>query len=158
MIEIKQAFENLSHEEFSQLLDAPVWIALAAAYDNDGVVEPTEKAEAVRLAHLRKFTSPKSLRPFYELVDSQFEQRFLILNLRLPISVEEKIDYIASQLKRVYEIMVKLDPDVLSSLEESLQSFYKLVFDSPKSFFQYFALPILSSKLDQSSGHFEFSK
>jgi hypothetical protein len=158
MIEIKQAFQSLSHEEFSQLLDAPVWISLAAAYANDGVVGEDEKAEAIRLAHLRRFTAPKSLRPFYELVDGQFEQRFLILNLRLPSSVDDKVIYIDRQLKRVYEIMKKLDPDILSSLEESLVSFYEHVFNSQKSFFQYFAIPVLSSNLDKNSGHFQFSK
>ena len=123
MIEIKKAFQNLSPEEFSQLLDSPVWIALAAAYAGDGVVSEDERAEAIRLVHLRVFTAPKSLRPFYELVDSQFEQRFTILDLRLPSRLEDIEIYLEQQLKRVYEIMIKLDPDVSSSLEESLESF-----------------------------------
>lgn len=158
MIEIKRAFQNLTAEEFSHLLDSPVWISLAAAYAGDGTVSKDEKAEAIRLAHLRVFTAPKSLRPFYELVDSQFEQRFNILNLRLPAKSENIEIYLEQQLKRVYEIMLKLDPDIFSSLEESLESFYEHVFNSHKSFFQYFALPVLSNRLDKKSGHYKFSK
>ncbi|MGB6037307.1 MAG: hypothetical protein WBG42_13625 [Cryomorphaceae bacterium] len=157
MIEIKKAFENLTSEEFSQLLDAPVWIALAAAYAGDGAVSEDEKAEAIKLAHLRRFTAPKSLREFYELVDTQFAQRFYILDLRLPSALDDKEIYLERQLKRVHDIMLKLDPDVTSSLEESLESFYEHVFSSHKSFFQYFALPILSNRLDKNSGHFRFS-
>lgn len=156
MIEIKKAFQDLTPEEFSQLLDSPVWISLAAAYAGDGVVGEDEKAEAIRLAHLRKFTAPKSLREFYELVDAQFEQRFHILNMRLPSRAEDKEIYLEKQLTRVHEILLKLDPDVTSSLEESLESFYEQVFNSHKSFFQYFALPILSNRLDKKSGQFRF--
>ncbi|MEM9051673.1 MAG: hypothetical protein AAGC47_06435 [Bacteroidota bacterium] len=158
MIEIKKAFQDLSAEEFSHLLDAPVWIALAAAYAGDGVVSEDERAEAIRLVHLRVFTAPKSLRPFYELVDSQFAQRFTILDLRLPSRPNDIEIYLERQLKRVYEIMLKLDSDVSASLEESLESFYEHVFNSHKSFFQYFALPVLSNRLDKKSGHFKFTK
>ncbi|MFT4772452.1 MAG: hypothetical protein ACI9D1_002491 [Cryomorphaceae bacterium] len=111
----------------------------------------------MKLAHLRRFTAPKSLREFYELVDMQFAQRFHILDLRLPSSAKDKEIYIERQLNRVHDIMLKLDPDVTSSLEESLESFYEHVFNSHKSFFQYFALPIISNRLDKKSGHFRFS-
>lgn len=157
MIQIKKAFDNLTPEEFSQLLDSPVWIALAAAYAGDGAVGEDEKAEAIKLAHLRRFTAPKSLREFYELVDTQFAQRFHILNLRLPSSIEDKEIYLERQLRRVHDIMLKLDPDVTASLEESLESFYDRVFNSHKSFFQYFALPIITSRLDKKAGHYRFS-
>ena len=156
MIEIKKAFQELSPEEFSQLLDAPVWISLMAAYAGDGMVSEDEKADAIKLAHLRRFTAPKSLREFYELVDTQFAQRFNILDLRLPSAADDKEIYLQRQLKRVYEIMKKLDTDVAADLEESLESFYEHVFSSHKSFFQYFALPVISSDLDKSAGHFSF--
>lgn len=157
MIEIKKAFAELSPEEFSQLLDAPVWISLMAAYAGDGILSADEKADAIKLAHLRRYTAPKSLRDFYELVDSQFAQRFNILDLRLPSSLEDKEIYLRQQLNRVHEIMKKLDPDVSSDLEESLESFYEHVFRSHKSFFQYFALPVISNDLDKGAGHFQFS-
>jgi len=158
MIEIKKAFQELSPEEFSQLLDAPVWISLMAAYAGDGMVGEDEKADAIKLAHLRRFTSPKSLRSFYELVDTQFAQRFNILDLRLPSSPDDKEIYLRRQLNRVHDIMKKLDPDVAIDLEESLESFYEHVFQSHKSFFQYFALPIISNRLDKKSGHYHFKK
>jgi hypothetical protein len=156
MIEIKKAFDDLSPEEFSQLLDAPVWISLMAAYAGDGVVGEDEKADAIKLVHLRRYTAPKSLREFYELVDSQFAQRFHILNLRLPSSPDDKEIYLRRQVNRVHEIMKKLDPDVIADLETSLESFYEHVFQSHKSFFQYFALPVISNRLDRSAGHFSF--
>ncbi len=148
MIEIKKAFEDLSPEEFSHVLDAPVWISLMAAYAGDGILSPDEKSGAIKLASLRKFTSPKSLRDFYKLVDMQFEQRFDILNLRLPTEEKDKEIYLKAQMRRVHEILLKLDKDVAIDLEKSLASFYEKVFNSHVSFFQYFALPIISGSLD----------
>jgi hypothetical protein len=155
MIEIKKAFQGITEDELNHLLDAPVWLSLLAALANDGVIEPAEKAEAIKLAHLRSFTSPKSLREFYEQVDARFEKRFDAFVARLPEGKEDREVYIEAQIKVMHAILPKLDEDIASSLEESLESFYKRIFNSEKSFFQYFALPVFSSRLDKNSGNYD---
>lgn len=156
MIELKKAFGDLSEDELNHLLDAPVWLSLLAAYKNDGVVEASEKADAVKLAHLRTFTSPKSLREFYEKVDARFSERFDKLNERLTMPVADKIIYMEAQIKVGHALLNKVDEDVASSLEESFESFYEHVFKSESSFFQYFALPIISNRLDKKSGKLDY--
>jgi len=158
MIQLKEAFSGLSKEEFIQLIDVPVWLALFAAYSQDGVVSEYEKSEAVKLAHLRTFTSPKSIRKFYEKVDEHFEERFETLNKRLPDGDDDKKLYLEAQIKNGHAILHKLDRDVTETLEESLESFYEHVFRADQSFFQYFALPIISSNLEKKSGQFKFHK
>lgn len=157
MIEIKKAFQKLTEDELNQLLDTPVWMALLAAYVGDGKVSEDERAEAVKLAHLRTFTSPKSLREFYTLVDERFAARFDLLQKRVPKKHEDSVVFIEAQVKRGHALLLKVDPDLAIDIEESLESFYKHVFNADKSFFQYFALPIFSGKLDK-HGKYDFDE
>jgi len=152
MIEIKKAFQNIRADEFNELLDVPVWLALLAAYEGDGIISENEKAEAVKLAHMRTYTAPKSLQEFYRLVDGRFAQRFEQLDHRLPTDIENKKVYIRAQVHHANDLLNKLDLDIASGLQKSLASFYKHVFNSDKSFFQYFALPVFSNRLDKHSG------
>lgn len=159
MIEIKKAFTSITNDDMNHLLDTPVWLSLLASFTNDGIVNPSEKADAVRLAHLRTFTSPKSLQEFYEKVDERFDDRFDTLHARLTMDNEhDKILYIKAQIEISHKVLEKIDKDVASSLEESFSSFYEHVFKADKSFFQYFALPIISNRLEKLSGHFGFKK
>ncbi len=155
MIEIKKAFQSISEAEFNQLVDAPVWLALLAAISNDGEIHPSEKADAVKLAHLRTFTSSKTLQEFYKRVDEKFESRFDTLISRLPATEHDKVLYIEGQIKQVHNILLKLDMDVAEALEASFSSFYEHVFKSEQSFFQFFALPLVSNRLNKQSGHYE---
>lgn len=158
MIQLKEAFRGISDDEFSHLIDIPVWLSLYAAYSQDGVVSEYEKAEAIKLAHLRTFTSPKSIRKFYEKVDEHFEDRFNVLNHRLPDDEADKKVYLEAQIKQGHALLHKLDPEITETLEGSLESFYEHVFRADQSFFQYFALPVISNRLDKKSGHFKFHK
>ncbi|HKL03426.1 MAG TPA: hypothetical protein VJ911_07105 [Cryomorphaceae bacterium] len=157
-MELKKAFDSVSKEEMKYLLDIPIWLALTAAYRNDGVVSESEKADAVKLAHLRTFTAPKSLQQYYEKVDGIIEKRFEVLNSRLPKSERDREIYLVSQIKRSHALIKKLDRDVAETLEASLASFYEHVFRADKSFFQYFALPVISNRLDKKSRSFNFEK
>ncbi len=158
MIEIKKAFQNITADQFHELLDVPVWLALLAAYEVDGKISENEKADAVKLAHMRTYTAPKSLQEFYRLVDGRFAQRFEHLDHRLPKDVENKKVYIRAQIHHANALLDKLDPDIASGLQKSLASFYKHVFNSDKSFFQYFALPVVSNKLDKYAGNIDLGK
>ena len=159
MIEIKKALTSITEDELNHLLDTPIWLSLLASFTNDGVVNPSEKADAVRLAHLRTFTSPKSLQEFYQKVDERFDKRFDALHSRLTMNNEhDKTLYIKAQIETGHKVLEKLDKDIASSLEESFSSFYEHVFKAEVSFFQFFALPIISNRLDKISGHFNFKK
>lgn len=158
MIEIKKGYQKLTEDELNQLLDTPVWMALLAAHVGDGKVSEDERAEAVKLAHLRTFTSPKSLREFYAMVDERFATRFDLLHKRVPKNHEDSVVFIEAQVKRGHALLLKLDPDLAIDIEDSLESFYKHVFKADKSFFQYFALPIFSGRLDKQSGKYDFDE
>lgn len=154
MIEIRRAFLHLTPDELNQLLDTPIWMALLAAYTGDGKVSEGERASAVRLASLRTFTSPKSIREYWEKVDERFEERFDLFMKRVPENHDDKIIYIEAQVKKGHAVLDKVDPEITIDIEDSLASFYRHVFNADKTFFQYFALPIFSEKLDKYSGRY----
>jgi hypothetical protein len=158
MIEIIKAFDGLSDEEYTQILDIPVWLALMASYAGDGKVSKHEKAEAIKLAHLRTFTSSNTLHEYYKKVDARFEERFETLLKRIPDKEDDRLAYLEAQVKRAHAMLKNLDKDTASLLEESLVSFYEHVFNADKSFFQYFALPVISNRLDNFSGHYDFNE
>jgi len=70
----------------------------------------------------------------------------------LPAHREDKLIYIRAQVKAAHRLLKKLDPDVAETLEENLASFYKHVFNADKSFFHYFALPVVAKNFEQYSG------
>lgn len=149
MIKIKDAFESLTEQEFNNLLDAPVWTALLAAYSTDGRVTDSEREDAFKLAGLRTYTAPKSIRPLYVKVSERFPRRFKVLDERLPDRTEDKIIYIRAQVKAAHRLLRKLDEDVAALLEESFASFYRHVFNADKSFFHIFAVPVISGYLEK---------
>jgi hypothetical protein len=149
MIKIKEAFSNLSTEQYTQLLDAPVWLALLAAYASDGRLTDAERDDAIRLAHVRQFTAPKSIRELYQKISARFPRRLKQLHDRLPDAANDKLIYIRAQVKAAHALLHLLDADVAESLEENFVSFYDHVFNSDKSFFHYFALPVFASHVEK---------
>ncbi len=149
MIKFQRAFEKLSADEYRKLLDAPVWLALLAAFSNDGRISPAEERGAIRLTHLRSFSAPKSIRPLYEAINERFPKRFRKLRDRLPTGRQNKLIYLKAQVKDALTVLDKLDPDVAESLQENFESFYRHIFNTDKGFFHYFALPVFSSHVEK---------
>lgn len=85
------------------------------------------------------------------MVDERFATRFDLLQKRVPKKHEDSVIFIEAQVKRGHALLTKVDPDLAIDIEDSLESFYKHVFNADKSFFQYFALPIFSGRLDKHS-------
>lgn len=134
-------FDHLSEEERKLLFKAPAMVAVFAALYDDGVVEPKEKADAIRLAHLRTFTSAEVLHSYYEKVDSDFEQNFDAVLDNLPEGKEERDEYLEKQLKVIGKILTKVEIEFADGLARSLKSFSRHVFKANSHFLEYFLLP-----------------
>lgn len=160
MLKNNKAFTELSDEEYRQALDLPIWISLLAAFAHDGNISENERAEAIRIAHMRSFTAPDDIREYALQVYRNFDARFEQLVQTLPDDQEKRISYIKNKVRAIYDLIPKLDSSVAEDLIETLESFYKHVFVSDRSFLQYFALPIYSKGLDNTlrSEHFDNSK
>ena len=67
--------EHLTEEERNDLFAAPVLLSVLASCTG-GSINKEQKAEAIRLAHLKTFTADPLLIPFYREVEKHFGSRF----------------------------------------------------------------------------------
>lgn len=143
------AIDILNEEERAIILRAPAIVAILAAISDDGEVSENEKADAVKLSHLRTYTSPEILHNYYKEVELVFEENFSYVMANLPESWEEKEQYLKSRIVVVNSILKKLDKVYAQELINSLRSFSKHVFKSNSSFLENFVLPIFMTNLDK---------
>ena len=143
-------FDHLSEKERLQLFKAPALVSVFAAHYDDGVVDSKEKADAIRLAHLRTFTSAPVLNSYYEKVDEQFEQNFDEVIRELPEGIEERNDFLEKQLKEIGKTLATVEPEFADDLARSLKSFSRHVFRANSHFLEYFLLPGVINHIEKS--------
>jgi hypothetical protein len=130
------------------LLRAPAIVALLAAISDDGEVSENERAEAVKLAHLRTYTSKPILHNYYKEVDQVFETHFEDILNKLPTEWKDKERFLENRLLNLDPVLLKLDKVYADELITSLKSFAKHVFKSNSNFLQNFLLPIFTIKMN----------
>lgn len=134
-------FEYLSAEEREQLLRAPVLISLLVSC-SPNMINETKKRDAIKLAHLRTFTAPPSLRPYYEAVDPIFKPEFeKAEKLYFPFDQENR-DTVKRELKHIYQLMEKLDVEYANLLLKSFETYSRHIRKSEYSVFQDVIFPL----------------
>ena len=86
--------------------DAIVWNTILAATHNDGVIHETEKAEVIKLTHIRSFNSEPFLKPVYSHLDDHFERDFDAYSAILTGNQEEKEATIQTKLIEVLDALL----------------------------------------------------
>lgn len=141
-------FEQLNDEERNILLRIPAVVAIFAAVSNDGKVSSNEKAESVKLSHLRTYTSSPILQEYYQEVDRNFEETFDEIMGNLPVDSKDQEPFLEEKIVELKKVLPKLDKRYRAELVNSLGSFAKHVFRSNSSFLKYFVLPIFMNKIE----------
>ncbi len=141
--------DKLNEEDRAIILRAPAIVAILAAVSDDGEVSENEKAEAVKLSHLRTYTSPEILHNYYLEVEKVFEENFDYIMSNLPENWEEKENYLRSRVEAVNSILPKMNAVYSEELVNSLRSFSKHVFKSNSSFLENFILPMFMNKIER---------
>lgn len=137
-------------DQLKQLGDAIVWTALLAAIHADGVIHETEKAEAIRITHIRAFSTADYIKPFYQHLDSHFSKDFDAYAATIPDGTQdEKEAFIGEKISAALEVMAEIGPIFTKYFSDDLKSFYNKVFHADSSVFQIFAMPVLSSHFDK---------
>lgn len=134
-------------EELQKLGDAIVWTTIYAAIHNDGVIDESEKAEAIKITHLRAFISEDFLKPIYVHLDTHFERDFDAYTALLSGSQEEKESFIQKKLEEALEILPEIGPLFTERFGKNISDLYNKVFHANSSVFQSFMLPVLTSHL-----------
>lgn len=139
-------FQNLSQEERELLFSAPVLVSVLAACSYN-TINQTQKRYAIKLAHLRTFTAPPALVPYYQEVEKIFEQKFgEIANDYFPFDDEKRAALVA-EIDRVNRLLEKLEPDFARTLHDSLDGYSRHVKKSVFSVFTDFIFPMGFSRL-----------
>ena len=134
-------------EELQKLGDIIVWTTILAASHNDGVIDKSEKAEAIKLTHLRSIISEDYLKPIYSHLDDHFERDFDAYFASLVGTQEEKEAMIQVKMHEALEILPKIGPLFTERFTKNVTDLYNKVFTANSSVFQAFMLPMLTSHL-----------
>lgn len=139
-----------TQDELTKLGDAIVWTAILAAIHQDGVIQQSEKAEAIKQAHIRTYSTADYLKPIYQQLDSNFEQLFETYIALLPeTSEEDKENFIREKLVVALSVLPELGPIFTKKFIEDIRDVYNRVFRANSNVFQIFAFPIMSSHLEK---------
>lgn len=130
-------FENLTAAERDLLFQAPAllsfWEACAQNYMN-----PVQKEDAIKLAHLKTFTAVPLLLPYYAEVEKRFTNQWEALEQEyLPLDEYRRSKFI-QQKQMVEKVIEKLDARYAQVLKSSLHRFAKHVKRANHSVFQDF--------------------
>lgn len=112
-------FKILSESEKYEIIKAPVLEALYAASD-DHEIKEGEKAEAVKLAHFKTFTSEEELIPFYKEVYKNFQRNFEEAIQKYTPFDESKRKILKEEIDKISQIISKLDKRFANRLQKSL--------------------------------------
>jgi hypothetical protein len=138
---MKKEFETLSPEERDLLLKAPVLLSVLECCAQNEVNE-TKKMDAFKLAHLRTFTAPPVLIPYYRQVDKIFITEFeKAEKFYFPFDMENRAR-IKHELNKVHQIIGKLDESFATELIKSLETYSSHVKKSGYTVFQDVIFPL----------------
>ena len=134
-------FENLTPEESHQLMSAPAYISLLAA-THDGEMDDTEKKAAIKLTHLKTFSSDEFLNSFYKEVETNFTTLIDNVYHTLPNDAAEREITLRNNLHHIDSIVAKLPMEYGQKLKHSLESYSWHVSQSHKNVSEDFLIPL----------------
>jgi len=139
---IKQ-FENLSKEEISLLNKGPVLVSvLASSSFNEKEINKSQKADALKLAHLKSFTAMPLLLPYYAAVEKGFKEEFeAAIKKYFPFD-EAKRNELKKEMNAISLVINKLDKEYAEALSKSFERYATHVKKAAHSIFQDFIFPM----------------
>ena len=133
-------FKILTNEEREIMLKGPALVSVLASCSLNEVNE-VQKADAIKLSHLKTFTAKPILREYYEEVDKLFKTQFdSIVKAYFPFD-ENKRSALKHEIERVNLIIAKLEKYYGNILHKSLEEYANHVRKAAHSIFQDFIFP-----------------
>jgi len=131
---MSEIYNAISSKELAVLRKSIASVSVLGALANDGKIDSTEKAGAVKLASQRTFTAKPILQDFYKEVDQHLENDFdAIINTLPKGDVEIQKDFLRNELNQVKPILEKLSIHFKKEYTGSQKSFAEHVFKTNAS-------------------------
>jgi hypothetical protein len=137
---IKQ-FEKLTAEEQELLLKAPVLVSVLASCSFNEV-NKVQKADAIKLAHLKTFTANHLLIPYYTEVEKNFKELFEAATKKYFPFDEAKRTALKKEIEKVNHIIEKLNKEYGLVLHKSLEKYASHVKRATHTVFLDFIFPV----------------
>ncbi|GHN02576.1 hypothetical protein WSM22_40650 [Cytophagales bacterium WSM2-2] len=132
--------EKLSKEDQDVLLKAPVIVSVLAAF-GISEINKWEKADAIKLAHLKTYTAHPLLIPYYTEVDKSFEQDFETLAKQYVPFDDTKRALLQLEVDHVNKVINKLNKNFAHTLHASLLKYAEHVKNAYKGLVMNFIFP-----------------
>lgn len=134
-------FEKLTTEERESLYKAPVLVSVLASC-SDNKVNKLQKADAVKLAHLKTFTAAPILIPYYTEAEKNFKEQFeFSLKHYSPFNETKRME-LKKEIQKVNHIIEKLDKEYALVLHKSLEKYASHVKKATHTVFVDFIFPL----------------
>jgi len=136
-----KSYKDLNEKEKQQLLKYPAYISLLAS-TAEGSIDEQEKETAVKLTHVKTFSSDPLLSEFYKEAEGVFETTLNALNSELPVRKEDRMVAISKELEKLETLLKKLDPEYASVLRRSMASYKQHISRAHRNVLEYFIFPV----------------
>ncbi len=134
-------FEKLTPREQELLIKAPVLVSVLASCSEHGINQK-QKADAIKLAHIKTFTALPELQPYFKEAEKNFKEHFEEATKRYYPFDEERRHMLKMEIKKIREIIHRLDPVYAMALSKSLERYVIHVKRATYSIFRDFIFPL----------------
>ena len=110
-------FEKLTPREQELLVKAPVLLSVLASCSEHGINQK-QKADAIKLAHIKTFTALPELQPYFREAEKNFKEHFEEAAERYYPFDEEQRSLLKMEIKNIYEIISRLNAGVCLGFEQ----------------------------------------
>lgn len=133
--------ERLTIEERELLFSAPVLLSVLACCTNNEV-NKVQKADAIKMAHLKTFTADPLLIPFYMEVEKQFQERFELAVRQYKPFDDAGRQALKEKISQIHFILGKLDKSYANILDKSFEKYERHVKKADHTVLQDFIFPV----------------
>lgn len=134
-------YSDLNESGKKQLLKLPAYMSLLTSTTEAGI-DKEEKDTAVKITHVKAYSSDPILVDFYKEAESVFEKTITDLDAKLPHNREERKIAIQLELNKLESLLSKLDPDFVSALRRSIRSYDYYISKAHQNVMEYFIFPM----------------
>ncbi|CAN5468098.1 hypothetical protein BH11BAC5_BH11BAC5_39160 [soil metagenome] len=134
-------YNDLNETEKAQLLKFPAYMSLLTSTAEEGI-DKEEKNTAVKITHVKTFSSDPILVDFYKEAEIVFEKAITELDTNLPHNREDRKLAIHTELDKLETLLNKLDPGFVAAFRRSMRSYGYYISKAHQNVLEYFIFPM----------------
>jgi hypothetical protein len=123
------------------LKNSPVLLSVLASCSESGINQK-QKADAIKLAHIKTFTAIPELQPYFREVERNFTAYFEEAAAQYYPFDEEHRRLLKTEIKKIQEIIAGLNPAYAAALNKSMERYVIHVKRATYSIFRDFIFPL----------------